>query len=617
MNMNFFVAGMESRISGREADTAARKKFVACAAGVLRFASAGTNVELPAAQLLKQPAPSAFDAERHSVSTDVALLILVFGLIFFFDLGETALVNPDEGRYAEIPREMVASNDYVTPRLNGVVYFEKPPLVYWMVAGLLRVFGPEELAIRTVPAVFALCGVVLTYLAARRLHGRTAGIASTIVLGSSLLYFALGRILLLDMVVSVLMSATLFCFLLGVGEAPGPRRWWLFHGLYASAALATLAKGLIGFLLPCGVMFLWLLLFNQWHRLRPFYLVSGGLLFLAIAAPWHVLAAQRNPEWAHFYFVHEHWQRFTTPEHGRIAPWWYFAPVVLAGFFPWTGCLWPAVRSALAGGWAKRNENAVAWFLVTWAAFVFLFFSKSQSKLIPYILPVFPPLAVLIGVWLSRAWQEGAVRRLRPAIWIFGAMAGALSTCMLTIVLKPALVRNAAALADLLSDGIVASVVMLAGAFLVPWFCLRGHLRASLIALATSVAGLYLVLGESQDKIARPGTKPLAQYVKAHSQAGDRIYHYYEFFHDFTFYAERFVGIIASQGELELAIDPAARASGRFIGEEEFRVQWTQPGRLWVIARKKDVVGKLFADSSFHYHLLAETRSYLLFSNKP
>ena len=212
--------------------------------------------------------------ERTHPWWDVAALMVIFGLLLLFGLQDIALVNPDEGRYAEVPREMVASGDYVTPRLNGVLYFEKPPLVYWVIAGFIRVFGLGELSVRSVPALFALVGVLITYGATRRMAGRVAGLASAVVLGSSLLYFALGRVLLLDMAVSVLIGATLFCFILGVREpasteGKGNARRWFFYGLYLSAALATLAKGLIGFLLPGAVMCLWLLIFNQWSRLRP------------------------------------------------------------------------------------------------------------------------------------------------------------------------------------------------------------------------------------------------------------------------------------------------------------------------------------------------------------
>ena len=271
---------------------------------------------------------------------------MAFGILYFAVLGRAPLDPKDEGRYAEIPREMLATGDWVTPRLDGVNYFEKPPLMYWAVAASESVFGPAEWAVRAPVALFGLAGVLITYAAARGLYGRAAGLAAAVVLGTAVFYAALSRILVLDMAVSVLMSATLFCFILGVREAPGARRRWFFMGLYASAALATLTKGLIGFLLTGAVMFLWLLLFRQWKRLRPMHLPSGILLFLAIAAPWHLLAAQRNPGWAHFYFIHEHWERFTTTEHGRIGPWYYFIPIVVGGLFPWIGFLGPAVRRA-------------------------------------------------------------------------------------------------------------------------------------------------------------------------------------------------------------------------------------------------------------------------------
>ena len=560
--------------------------------------------------------PTAPSAAPQFWRRDLLLLAVGFGALYFALLGGHPLSNPDEGRYAAIPREMIASHDYLTPRLNGVNYFEKPPLLYWAVAGCLQVFGFNEWALRIMPALSGLAGVLLTYAAARRWQGRAGGLASALVLGTSLLYFALSRLLILDMAVSMLMCATLFCFILGVREAPGARRRWLFYGLDASAALATITKGLIGFLVTGAVMFLWLLIFNQWKRLRPLHLPSGIALFLAIAAPWHIVVAQRNETWAQFYFVHEHWERFTTTTHGRYEPWWYFIPIVLLGLFPWMGFLPAALREALAGGWAKRKENADAWFLVVWVGFVFLFFSKSQSKLIPYILPVFPPLAVLIGGWWARRWADGAAPRLRAGLTGFAGASGLLAVGLLVAVLKPGLIREPGQAEWLRPYAFGMAAVLLVGAVVTWGWARRGGVRVALGALVATALGLYVGVMLAAPHIQKPGTKELAALVVQKIKPGDTIYHYAEFFHDFTFYAQRTVGTVAFQGELELAIDPAARASGRFIDGPEFRRQWTQSGRIFVVARTKDL-RELFADPSFRYHLLGQSLAHTLFSNQP
>ena len=548
---------------------------------------------------------------------DLLWLALLFALLFGFRLGSAPLSNPDDGRYAEIPREMVATGDWVTPRLNGVNYFEKPPLMYWTVAACLELFGSSEWSVRVTPALFALGGVLLAYAAGRKLYGRDAGLLSAAVLGTSLLYFIIAHSLLLDMAVAVLMSATLFCFILGVREEPGARRRWLFYGLYAGAALATLTKGLIGFLVTGAVMFLWLLVFNQWKRLRPLHLPSGILLFLAIAAPWHVLATMRNETWAHRYFVFEHWQRFSSPVASRPGAWYYYIVIILAGLIPWVGFLWPAVRDSLRGGWAARAKNADAWFLVTWVAFTFLFFTKSHSKLAPYILPVFPALAVLIGAWLAGVKREGNAARLRFGLGVFSFACGALGVALCVVVVRPAFIRLSAEQALLLQPPVfIMAAVLLLGGIFVPWLAKIRGVCAALNGVVATIVLFFGVLQFVEPTDLKPGTKPLALRVKAEAQPGDRVLHYHEFFHDFTFYAERVVDLVAFKGELELEEDAAARASGRFITEAEFRRQWTGVARLWVVARKRDV-RELLADPAFRYHLLGQTEDHYLFSNQP
>jgi 4-amino-4-deoxy-L-arabinose transferase-like glycosyltransferase len=357
------------------------------------------------------------------------------------------------------------------------------------------------------------------------------------------------------------------------------------------------------------------LLFNQWKRLRPFYLPTGGLLFLAIAAPWHVLASLRDPEWARFYFVHEHWERFTTTEHGRFEPWWYFLPVVLFGLFPWTTFLWPALRNAVRGGWKARQERADAWFLIVWAGFVFLFFSKSQSKLVPYVLPLFPPLAAMIGAWFAQSAAESAPARVRWWVRGFAVLAVALAFGMLVAVFKPDAFPNAR-VAELRDNAIAGSIALVAGALAAPWLCRTRGARAAFVAVALASVGLVIALAHAQDELARPGTRELAGIVRARALPDDRVYHYREFFHDFVFYGERLVGTVDFKGEIETQIDPAARASGRFIDEAELRRQWNGPGRIWVVARKKDLTA-LFGDPAFRYYVIGEEPRHVLFSNRP
>ena len=235
-------------------------------------------------------------ARAASWRRDLVFIVVTLGVLFGFRLGSYPLANPDEGRYAEVSREMVERGEYVIPRLNGVLYFEKPPLLYWLNAVSIRFLGTSEWYLRMWPALFALGGCLMTYTAGRKLFGRSAGLAGALVLATSLLYFGLSRILILDMIVSSLISVSLFAFIIGVREPPGGNRRAWFYLLYAGAALATLTKGLIGFMLPGAVIFFWLLLNHQWRRLRPFYLFTGALLFLAIALPWHVLAVRANDD---------------------------------------------------------------------------------------------------------------------------------------------------------------------------------------------------------------------------------------------------------------------------------------------------------------------------------
>jgi 4-amino-4-deoxy-L-arabinose transferase-like glycosyltransferase len=568
-------------------------------------------------QIFAQPQPMARETPWRR---DLLMLTLFVSVLFGFGLGLCPLQNPDEGRYAEIPREMVATGDFVTPRLNGVKYFEKPPLFYWCVAASVKVFGSEEWTLRLWPAAFALAGVLMTYAAGLALYGRTVGLAGAMVLATSLLYFGLAHVLIIDMAVSVLIAGALFAFIAGVQAEPGRRRQMLFYALYVSAALATLAKGLIGFLLPGAVMFLWLLVFNEWRRLKPLYLPTGLLIFLAIAAPWHVLAeaANHSPvqehDFAWFYFVHEHWLRFTTNVEHRVQPFWFFAPIVLAGLFPWVAFLGPALWHNLRGGWAARRANSVAWFCVVWAGFIFLFFSASHSKLVPYILPVFPSLALLIGRYVALGWEVPREAPLRLGFRLYSILAVVVALALFCGWARLPADKLAPAQRVALAPYVTVLVsVLCTGGFLVSWLALRRGVRTGLQALVATTVIFFIGMVCALPHVLDRTTKPLALRLRPELQPGDRVFSYHEYFQDFPFYLGRTIGVVEYRGEMEFGT-AAEDHSDRYVDEAAFRRLWAGPGRVFAVARQQDTV-KLFADPAFQYKLIDQQNGDILFSN--
>jgi 4-amino-4-deoxy-L-arabinose transferase-like glycosyltransferase len=326
-------------------------------------------------------------------------LLLFCGILGFFciGLGARPYITPSEGRYIEIPRQILATGDWLTPHLNGVQYFEKPPLFYWMQAVFLsigEVLGEGEFWGRIATALVVVFTCLVTYAVGRIIYNRRAGVLASLALATSILGYGLSRVSMLDAPVSLFLTCTIASFLFA--QKTGKVKF--YYLMYVAAALAVMTKGLIGIVIPAMVIGSWILLTKNWQILKQARLFTGLLLFLAIAAPWHILMARAHPEFANFYFIHEHFERFLTSEHKRTAPWWFFIAVTFAGFFPY----WFVTPQLFRGLW-KKTENL---FLLLWILLPLLFFSSSHSKLVPYIFPIFPPLFVLIGKRLSDMWDS-------------------------------------------------------------------------------------------------------------------------------------------------------------------------------------------------------------------
>lgn len=332
-------------------------------------------------------------------------LLAFFGLLYLAPLGGRALSDPSEARYAEIPREMNESGDYLVPRLNHVRYFEKPPLGYWMTAASLKAFGANELGARLPTALFAWLGLAAAWLLGSRLFGARAGLLGLAALGSALAYAGYSQVPELDIALSFFILAGLGLWYLGFeGLAPA----WVVLAGYACLSLGCLVKGPVAVVLPGAVAVAYLSLTRQWPRWRALRPVLGPLLFVLIAAPWFIAVSLKDPGFAQFFFIHEHLQRFATKVHQRTAPAWFFLPVLFLGFFPWSLSL-PSAAARLRNEEGARGRHVL--FLGLWALVFFAFFSLSQSKRPPYLLPIFAPLALLAGAYWERMDSEsGSVK---------------------------------------------------------------------------------------------------------------------------------------------------------------------------------------------------------------
>jgi 4-amino-4-deoxy-L-arabinose transferase-like glycosyltransferase len=337
-------------------------------------------------------------------------LIIIFAGSWLALLGVRPLFNPDEGRYAEIPREILASGDWLVPRLNGLVYIEKPPLQYWATAVSYALFGMNVWTARLYTGLCGLLTVLIAAALARRLWGAATAWRAGIMLGSTWGIIVMSQQLTLDMSLTFYMTATLACFCVAQDRASGAReraRWmWL---AWTAAAATFLTKGLLALALPAITLTGYSLLYRQWSVWKRLSIIRGLLIFALLALPWCVLMQRHVPQFLDFFFVREHFQRFLTKIEDRYEPWWFFIPVLATGSLPW---ILPAGR-ALGSAWRRtpgpRDFDPRA-FLWVWCVVVFVFFSLSDSKLIPYILPMMPALVLVTASAPAKALQKDLAR---------------------------------------------------------------------------------------------------------------------------------------------------------------------------------------------------------------
>jgi len=481
------------------------------------------------------------------------------------NLGSRDLLHPDEGRYAEIAREMAVTGDFVTPRLNGLKYFEKPPLQYWITAAAFRAFGVHEWTARLWPAVAGLLAVAAVGMAGCALAGPALGTFAAIALAGTVWHVGMAQILSLDAGLAFFLALAFGA--LAVAQQPdrGPqsRRTWMWIGWIALVG-ATLSKGPIGVALPVGAVVIYSALTRDYAIWRRLHLISGGAIFLALTLPWFVAVSRANPEFLSFFFIHEHVERFLTEEHRRVGAWWYFIPLALAGSLPWLAALAYGAPRTWRDAATPRGDFSWRRLALVWAAFVLLFFSASGSKLPSYILPMFAPLALvaadlllaLPSATLVRLTLPGAILTFLFAVAVFAGydrvvdhLSGGPQPVEVLAAFGPWL-QGAVAVA---AAGAMAAAVAFARAEAFPLGRFAG---VALLSLSTLAAVVIAIAGFD----AFSATRSTSAILRA-AQAGGPIprdapvYQIAMYDQTVPFYLGRTTTLVAFRDELALGID--------------------------------------------------------------
>lgn len=535
------------------------------------------------------------------------LLLAALGLLVlavWADPPGSWLAEPDEPRYAEIPREMLATGDWVVPRLNGVPYFEKPPLLYWANAGSMALLGETPFAARLATRLAGLGTMLLVLFGVGRLWGRRVGLLAAALFLLSPLPFTFSRLNLTDGVLTFFFSATLFAGLATIQEAMSAtvrrRRVLALSALTgALAAGAFLSKGLVGLVLPGGILLFWALATGRGRGLMP--LVAGPSMasFGILVGPWVWITEWRNPGFLHFFFIHEHFERFATPVSNRPGPIYYFVIVFVAGFLP-------ALAFFLRGIRPVGEDHPHALFFLIWFAVVFVVFSISHSKLSPYLYPAFPAAAALAARGLVNSETSG-----RRGGFVF---AGVVSALLPVAALAIPSARDAVTAAGVWPLALTATVV-LAAAGILCIFVSRDSERA-LASLTGGWAGFYLVLAFLWPHM------PLAKDIhdlaaSAGSEAGAsaRIVSYQTYVQGFPWTLKKIVPLADHTGELESWWLPEEKRKEIFWSKDDFWRRWSSGERLVVVLRNRDA-GQ-FASVSPHARLVEQRGKYQVVANFP
>jgi 4-amino-4-deoxy-L-arabinose transferase-like glycosyltransferase len=582
---------------------------------------------------------------RDQRARDLLLLLAVTVPFIFFGVGSFGFLDPDEGMYGAIAREMAESGDWITPRFNGVRYLEKPPLHFWLSALTIAAFGPSEWAVRLWSAVPALGTALLLWRMGDWLYGRHAGLLAGVIFVSSVGVFRYARVAATDFLLVFSLTLSLFGFARSLLFGRGGRTDYLFF--YLGAALAVLSKGLIGLAFPMVMVGLFLWLGRVDVKPSQMNLKRGLLLFFSVTAPWHLLAGWKNSGFLWFYFADNQFLRFLNTrafiEDDVPMKTFSFLLITLIWFFPWSLFLPVSLRQGFPRSLPDLPLNQRLRLLVgLWALGIIGFFSLASSKLEHYSLPALPALSLMVGgCWVQASAACGPGRGLSWSLAAGGGICALVGAGLLLFVdsLTPAGAFSVFAHLNVyyrilqeqglefpLSVGPLIpllrslGLILFAGALtalLLFRFRRFGHSFCVLVGIAAGIAILVFRLDFLVES--HHSSKSAAAILAAESRSGDVIVHEgsLEYSAGLPFYTKRQIHVLnGKRGDLDFGSHyPEAR--GLFLDDVEFTRLWKGPQRVFLVTRslvRKSILDHLPKEEMF---LVGQVDSRRLYTNKP
>ncbi|MGC2256954.1 MAG: glycosyltransferase family 39 protein, partial [Candidatus Sulfotelmatobacter sp.] len=582
-------------------------------------------------------------------------VLLLFAVVYVGSLFSPGLQDDADSTHAEAAREMLATHDFVTLKINGNRYLEKAPLMYWVVALSYFFFGVNEFAAHLPVAVSMLLLVLLAMRWARRAFGDRAAIYAGLFISTAAGCYLFTRILIPESILSLFIAASFYCFATALEDGDA----WRWYGGYACMALAVLTKGLLAIVVVGLALLLYAAISGEWRRWREFRLFTGTLLFLAIAAPWHILAGIRNPHFFWFYFVNEHFMRFL----GKRIPKDYnkqtdslYWTLHLVWLFPWSLYLPVALRRPIADWIARRRlgelkaprpplnfRSRTELLCLAWAGVTLVFFSFSTNQEY-YTFPAYFPILLLIAAKLANEEESGSRRWLLWTSGVLAVICVAISAVLAaglwnsrqlpfvpdigTVLAKPNLQAETLSMGHMLDltgesfaalrlPAILAAVIFLIGPALAFWLRRRGSQRAATWTTAATMA-VFLIAAHIALVRFDPflGSRIMARQIAPELKPTDRVMIYGDqsFGSSLLFYLRRPIELVNGNTTSMWWGSTYSDAPHIFINDQDLLRAWNSPQRVFLFVPEYERA-KVEALLPGPLHIASEASGKVIFTN--